>query len=566
MQKVIGLDIGSYSIKAVEIVNTFKSYEITNFYENVVPHLEGVPLDSVVPACMEQLFRENDLRADRIVTAMPGQFISSRILPFNFSDARKIEQAIYAVVEDAVPFHMEDMIVDHQILGQMGNKTFALAVMTRKAFLKNFLELLQRINIDPKLVDIDSLAFYNLSSYMRLEPEECCAMVDVGHEKTSVCIIRGGVLRMFRSINLGGRYVTEFLARDLEISFHEAQRIKHKYSRVMCSKDDISELSGDDRLVVERMTLACNAIVKELGRTFYAFKNWEKTPISRLFVSGGAARVKNFGQLLQDQLEVPTQPTRLDETNLIISDRLSESMAIMPQSVAIGMRSVTSVGRATRKHSQINLRRGEFAYVQNYESMLRNGIYASKLVGVVLLMLFVTYGFKWWWYKDQIAHIQEQYRSEFVAGNSGLQRRFPPGEHTFIRLRQEAVRELQREIDQKSKAVDGFVMENSGSPALIVLKQISEVMPKEVKIDVTRFEFVRPQRSETGNWQLTFRGDAEDYLGVTTIEESLAKVPSLTNIARERASEKPGTGGKVIEFILKADYQPVGVAVNKSRS
>ena len=43
MQKVIGLDIGSYSIKAVEIVNTFKSYEITNFYEVVIPNIEGVP-------------------------------------------------------------------------------------------------------------------------------------------------------------------------------------------------------------------------------------------------------------------------------------------------------------------------------------------------------------------------------------------------------------------------------------------------------------------------------------------------------------------------------------------
>ena len=58
MQKVIGLDIGGYSIKAVEIVNTFKSYEITNFYETVVPFLDGVPLDAVIPICMEQLFVE----------------------------------------------------------------------------------------------------------------------------------------------------------------------------------------------------------------------------------------------------------------------------------------------------------------------------------------------------------------------------------------------------------------------------------------------------------------------------------------------------------------------------
>ena len=67
MQRVIGLDIGSYSIKAVEIVNTFKSYEIANFYENVIPHGEELDPDVVLPACMEQLFKENNLKADRII-------------------------------------------------------------------------------------------------------------------------------------------------------------------------------------------------------------------------------------------------------------------------------------------------------------------------------------------------------------------------------------------------------------------------------------------------------------------------------------------------------------------
>ena len=79
MQKIIGLDIGSYSIKAVEIINTFKSYEISNFYENVIPNIEELSPDVIIPACMEQLFRENNIHADRIITAMPGQYISRGI-------------------------------------------------------------------------------------------------------------------------------------------------------------------------------------------------------------------------------------------------------------------------------------------------------------------------------------------------------------------------------------------------------------------------------------------------------------------------------------------------------
>ena len=381
MQKVIGLDIGGYSIKAVEIVNTFKSYEITNFYETVVPFLEGVPLDAIIPICMEQLFRENNLQADRIVTAMPGQFISSRILKFNYSDPRKIEKSVLVELEEHVPFNMDDMIIDHQILGTTAGQTMVLAVMTRKTFLKSFLNLLRRINIDPKLVDIDSLALYNLSSHMSLQQGNV-AMVDIGHDKTSVCIMKDGFLKMFRSINLGGRYITGFLARDLETSFSEAQRIKHRVSRVMTSADKATDVPHEDRLVIERMTLAANAIVKELGRTFYAFKAWEKEPLKAIYLSGGTSRMKNFATFLGEQLEVEVFPLRLNESQLQISTNLAHCLDILPQSLAIGLRTVSSV----KHHSQINLRRGEFAFVQNYEQLLKGAAVASKVIALVMTL------------------------------------------------------------------------------------------------------------------------------------------------------------------------------------
>jgi len=287
MQRVIGLDIGSYSIKAVEIINTFKSYEITQFYEKVIPTGPEISPDIAVPQCMSALFSENGLEADRIITAMPGQYISSRIMAFNFSDPRKIESAIYSEVEDEVPFNMDDMIYDHQILGTMEGQTMALVVMTRKSFLSSFLEHLEKVNIDPKLVDIDSLSFYNLSACIA-DDSSCYGIVDVGHEKTSVCFVKNGFLRMFRSINLGGRYITEFLARDMECSYEEAEKVKHRVSQVICAADKGESFNAEDRELAERITLAANVIVKELGRTLYAFKLYEKSPISSLYISAGS--------------------------------------------------------------------------------------------------------------------------------------------------------------------------------------------------------------------------------------------------------------------------------------
>jgi general secretion pathway protein L len=544
MQRVIGLDIGSYSIKAVEIVNTFKSYEITNFYENVIPNVEELDPDIIIPACMEQLFQENNLKADRIITAMPGQYISSRIMSFGFSDPRKIEAAIMSELEEAVPFNMDDMIIDHQIIGVREGETITLAVMTRKNFLRSFLEHLQRIDIDPKLVDVDSLAFYNLSSNMEMPAGQCCALVDVGHEKTSVCIVQDGVLRMFRSINLGGRYLTEFLARDLETDFGEAQRVKHRVSRVLCDDDQATEIEGDDRIICERITLACNAIVKELGRTFYAFKTWEKSPLARLYLSGGTAKIRNFDRYLQDQLEIPVVMNRLDRTNLKINPSLGEHMAIMPQSVAIGMRAVGSM----KRHSQINLRQEEFAYVQNYESILRGAAAAFKVVAVALLLLSISYGFKYFFYKQQIDTLQAQYLKEYTTIFPTVKNQYVAGKYTFEKLRNDATGRLQKEIEHKRSAVATFMEDNSASPALTILKELSEAVPKDLKLDVTLYQYT------TSNSTLVLRGETDSYDAVAKILDAIRKVSSLTAVEEKASNAKPGSDNKIIEFTVNAKY------------
>lgn len=549
MQKVIGLDIGSYSIKAVEIVNSFKSYEITNFYEVVIPYRDDIEPDVLIPQTMEQLFRENNLHADRVLTAMPGQYISSRIIPLPFSDARKVDMAVLSEVEDAVPFDLEDMIVDHQILGQTGGKTLAMVVMTRKNFLRGFLEHLQRVKIDPKVVDVDSLSFYNLAPYLNLSPTECVAMVDIGHEKTSICIVQGGLLKMFRSINMGGSFLTDFLARDLEVNVQEAQAIKHRVSRLISESDEGQDLSADDRLVAERMTLATNAIVKELGRTFYAFKTWDKTKISRILLSGGTARVKNMDVYLSEQLGIDVSLNRLDSSDLKIEQSFIDQMILMPQSVAIGMRSVVGA----RKISQINLRKGEFAYVQNYEQLARGAKIVSKVLGFALLLLMISYGFRSFLYNKQIASLEKDFIREYTATPSGSKKK-PSANAAFAKIRSDARTQLQKDISSRRDAVTQFIAASSTSPSLIALSDLSVGIPKTVKIDITQFAYTALPSSTEG--KLIIRGETDGYSSVEAIKEALKKIPTITDLEEKQSGGKPGTDNKVIDFTFNATYKP----------
>jgi type IV pilus assembly protein PilM len=549
MQKIIGLDIGSYSIKAVEIVNTLKSYEVTNFYEKVIPISTPEEREMTVAACMESLFIENELLADRIVTAMPGQFISSRVVPFSFHDPVKIGRAIFSEIEDVVPFNLDDMILDHQILGSSYGKTFALAVLTRKAFLKNFLDLLHRIDIDPKIIDVDSLAFYNLSSYMAVEADECFAMIDIGHEKTSLCIVREGVLRMFRSINLGGKYVTEFLARDLETSFEHAQAEKHRVSQLVTHFDACSDLSDADRYIANRITLASNGIVKELGRTFYAFKTWEKSPINQLFLSGGTSQIRNMNIFLEEQLGVICRAVRLDESDLELPGHLSEFISIIPQSVGIGVRAVSSY----RKNSQVNLRQGEFSYVQNYQSAMKLGLKIGRFFALMCVLLVGSYGLKHFLYSGQISDLKEQYRKELIAAAPSLRKKYAKRDFEFANIRKQASRVMRAEINQKKSAIDFIMMRSSGSGALLALKNLSESMPKELKVDFTSYDY---KANDQGMGKVQIRGETGDYESHGKIVKIIEGTRSFLDVKDAGTSFKPGSDQKILQFRVNASFNP----------
>jgi hypothetical protein len=404
---------------------------------------------------------------------------------------------------------------------------------------------------------VDSLAFYNLVPYINLPAGECVALIDVGHEKTSVCIVQDGVLRMFRSINLGGRYITEFLARDLETDFPEAQRVKHRVSRVFCETDEGKDLSPDDHAIAKSITLAANAIVKELGRTFFAFKNWEKAPISRIILSGGTSSIKNFDVYLSEQFEITTTRNRLDETGLKINPALASRMDVLPQSVAIGMR---AVGTAKR-HSQINLRQGEFAFVQNYESLLKAASSAFRVVGVALLLLCVSYGVKYWFYQQQINQLQSEYLKAYTAIFPSVKNQFIPGKFAFEKLRADSTQKLQKEISIKREAVRTFVEENAPSPALLVLKELSEVIPKETKLDVTLYQF---NALPTGGGKLVLRGETDSYATVDKIVESVKNAKLLKGAEAKQSGAKPGSDNKIIEFTIHAEYIREGAAQGKS--
>lgn len=541
MQKIIGLDLGSYSIKAVEIINNFSSYEIVNYYEKVIPAVSELPRDALIQHCLEELYAEHQINADRIVAAMPGQYISSRIMSFNFSDPRKIDAAVSSELEDIVPFDLDEMIVDQQIIGSLNSKTLVLVVMTKKNYLSKFLDNLKRINIDPKLIDIDSLAFYNLTSVMKTPEDRCIGYIDIGHEKTSICFVENGVLRMFRSINIGGKYITEFIARDMQISFQEAQRLKHHTSKISLEDNiDVGKQAKSD--VAERIAIASNALVKEIGRTLYAFKTYEKSPVDTLYLSGGTANIVNYDKYLSDQLSLKVVMNPVSATSLTLHEDISADNLQMIQSVAVGMRAISSVKRV----SSINLRKGEFAFVQDYEKLLKYGFSFLKISMVVMFLLSLSYVLHYFVYQAQIEEVQSVYRKAAVKSFPDLKSKVKNS--NFKKVEDSVKKRFERSMFEKSNSAKVFIEKNNGSVPLVVLSKISEALKKDTVLDTTLFQYT-VNKSNSG--KLIFRAEVKDYATGTEVLESIKSVKVLKNVREKSSGTKPGT--KLIDYTIHAD-------------
>jgi type IV pilus assembly protein PilM len=548
MQKVIALDIGSYSIKAVEVLNHFNSYEISNYYENVVPKIDDIPSNIVISNCLAQLFAENNIVADRIVSAMPGQYISSRLIPFGFSDPNKIEAAVLAEIEDSVPFSLDNMIIDQQIIGKFDNKTLVLVVLTRKTFLGGFLENLKKIDIDPKVIDIDSLTLYNLSPYLPMEENKCYGIVDIGHEKTSICLVQNNILKMFRSINLAGRYLTDFIARDFQLSFGDAQRIKHKVSFLAYKKeDDLSNLSEFEQKIAHNISSASHSIARELGRTLYAFKTWEKRPVEALFISGGTSVIKNLDLFLEQELDLKVHKTNIKNTTLKLAENLSEKTSIITQGVAIGLRAVTSVSG----QSQINLRRGEYAYVQDYSKIFKIGTALTKGITVLFIVFIGSYLYKYLTYQNQIEKRDSIYKKELIQVFPQTKKQLNKGDYSFTRIHKKTMKKLKQKSVQFTNAINDFSSKLSKPGALLALADISKSVPKNIPIEIVEFKY---NSNLDGGGKCNIRIEADSFDTIEEFKNSLGKNKSFSKIEEKSSEAKPGTDLKIAVFEANYNY------------
>ncbi len=303
---VIGLDIGSSSIKLVELREGKGIFKLQNLAISPLPPeaiVDGALMDSVtIINTIKDLIATSKTKIKEVVTSVSGHSVIVKIINLPLMTEAELEESIQWEAERYIPFDINDVNIDFQISGVNTENPEVMDVVlvaAKKDIINDYVSVTMESGLNPVIVDTDSFALENmLAINYEIEKDETVAIANVGASVTNINILRNNITSFTRDIFKGGNQITEEIQRQLHIDYEEAEKTK------VGSKVDLSS----QPIIQNVLKAASESLAIEIGNSldfFHSTTTNEK--IAKLYLSGGGAKIKDFDIALQQHIGIPVE-------------------------------------------------------------------------------------------------------------------------------------------------------------------------------------------------------------------------------------------------------------------
>lgn len=514
-RSALGLDLGSFSVKAVEFRQTLRGVEVGAMH--ALPTAD--PADPrPLPERLRELVRTHHLRGDPVVCAVPSDRLTGRRLRFPFRDRRRLAQAVPLAVEDELPFDLERVLVGWELVGGDARESRVVATAAPREDVARLLAGVREAGLEPRVVEAEGPALANLAGFFELP--RLGVLVDLGHRKTTLCLVADGVPLASRAIPLGGHALTEALARERGLDLRAAEATKCEAG---LGARSAALADGFDRLLRE--------IARSLGAFEPALAEAGAARPDELVLLGGGAHLHGIEAELADRLGVPARrlcapPGEAGRALLAAGDP-----ARFGPAAALALR---GTGRARTRTS---FRQAEFAARLDLGRLGRELAWTAALAGAALVLGAALVGTSTALHSRRAERIEAQVARIYTEAFPGAAR---PG--NVVGAMQGAVRAAQERAD--------FLGVYRGNlSALDLLAEISARVPRDLEIV---FEELSIDRQV-----VRIRGHCQSFEAVDRLRAELAQYPPFAQIKlAEVTTDREGVKSFSATIILGAEETP----------
>jgi type IV pilus assembly protein PilM len=305
---IVGLDIGSSAVKAVELKVVGKGYRVTAFGSEPVPPdsiVDGAIIDGAAVAdAIRRLFANKAFKSKGVAASLSGNAVIVKKMTLPVMTEGELGESIFWEAEQYIPFDIQDVNLDYQILdpgtSPDGKGTMeVLLVAAKKEKIADYTGVIAQAGRLPVVVDVDAFALQNAYEVNYApDPDVIVVLLNAGASAININILNGTQSLFTRDISIGGNAYTDAVQKELNLSFDHAEQAKKGTPVDGTTFDEV-------RPVLHAMT---ENVLLEIQKTFDFFKATAASDrIDRILLSGGAAAVDGFAQALEERFGAPVE-------------------------------------------------------------------------------------------------------------------------------------------------------------------------------------------------------------------------------------------------------------------
>ncbi|MBN2434321.1 MAG: pilus assembly protein PilM [Spirochaetes bacterium] len=466
-EKLLAIDIGTSSIKALSAKRGFKSNEILHFSHRMI-NPESADQQAEIEEALTDLMSEFTDNDYLLITNIPLKSVILRNFSFPFSEKSKISEILPMEAEETLPYDLDDIDISFQLANEGTEEGKIIAAAIQKEHLNQFKDVIGTTGITPHYIGIESNSLFE-----SLLPEtlqfDSFLQIDIGHSKTTVNLVHGKKIASTRLIPGGCSSIISKMASILKINYYEAfgkfenlhldlSDIENNYSSNFYKSLKITKKQLQE--IYDFSILEFESIIDQIRLTIQAFTAANHSvDFERIYLSGGASLLPRISDFFANAMEIPVGSLpNMQLPNQIAQARFSSCYGLIEL-----YRNKTDYINFCENHKNSSF--GSIQIEKLYPALFFTSLSAIMLIIVLILNLFFTSREK----ALTRDLLQKQYTTLFKSQ--------PTDDDPII----SANRLLKKELDKLNQIRNLIPEENS---TIELISAISAQMPEESDIEI----------------------------------------------------------------------------------
>jgi len=320
-----GLDIGTSSIKLVQLSGSSNNLQLDNFE---VVKVAGTPEDfrnALASLAKKAIGKDVNI-------SVSGPSVVVRYIELPKMTASELKSSMKFEAEKYIPFGVKDVILDCQPLGDARKgKVKVLLAAAKRALIDERIELVESAGFSVALIDCDSFALTNafLHSFPDTNEDESIALLNIGERKTAINIVKGKAPCFTRELQIGGYDFIKSMSESMGIDEKQASELR-------------SDPTGRYAEIMEAVKPIIAQIVEEVKLSLNYYENQAGASVTKIALSGGLANFQGIEEIFTESVGVkselwdPLRHIKLSED--VSEEALKEVKHRLPVAVGLALR------------------------------------------------------------------------------------------------------------------------------------------------------------------------------------------------------------------------------------